>query len=204
MRHLACLLASSLLGACARAPSPRPEPAPRPVVAPASPPPTAPAPRAPAPSQPPPASGVVPAGDAATAALWSGFSGFGKACEPSGPIKTACSKTGEIVGAFGAADHVNEAPEGAEIVAQAAKTKDGREAPPSYVATAGDWLFVRVVTCAYCRRILGWSFAGKPSDMQDGDLLQLASRLGVPESEPPLRSTAAWREAPIMDLTPPR
>lgn len=60
------------------------------------------------------------------------------------------------------------------------------------IATRGDQLYIKQVTCGGCRRVLGQGFVGQPSQMSEAQLRELQTRLGLGTELPVLASTEAW------------
>lgn len=55
-------------------------------------------------------------------------------------------------------------------------------------------VWLRVLECGSCATLVGWTFAGVPDAMDEGQLQELIRKLGLP-SNTPLRSRADWEEA---------
>ncbi len=58
----------------------------------------------------------------------------------------------------------------------------------------GNYLRIRVATCANCRRLMGWSFVGELRLMTEQQVRQLQQHLGPPVSaQAPMTSLDQWR-----------
>jgi hypothetical protein len=60
------------------------------------------------------------------------------------------------------------------------------------IATRGDELYIKQVTCGACRRVLGQGFAGHLSHMNETQLRALQKQLGLGDDMPLLESTEKW------------
>ncbi|MBI4700678.1 MAG: hypothetical protein HY744_05860 [Deltaproteobacteria bacterium] len=58
----------------------------------------------------------------------------------------------------------------------------------------GDLLWVRVDTCAMCRRMLGWCFVGELGALTHDQLVELQGKIGIPPATPPPRTAEQWRQ----------
>ncbi len=63
----------------------------------------------------------------------------------------------------------------------------------SYVAIVDGRVWVRMITCGRCRRVMGWSFVGDLAAMTDRQLRELQRTLGIGDDVSPLRTVEAWR-----------
>jgi hypothetical protein len=88
----------------------------------------------------------------------------------------------------------NVVPADAEIVRdEAVSDADGRGGGRK-VALARGHIYLELLTCARCRRQLGWAFVGDLARLSDDDLRLAQERTGLPRN-PLLRSPDAWRRA---------
>ncbi len=60
------------------------------------------------------------------------------------------------------------------------------------VVLEGTRLWIEVMTCGRCRRVMGWSFVGDLELLTDGQLLRLQQEIGLPANLAAMRSPSAW------------
>ncbi len=114
-------------------------------------------------------------------------------CEASeGEFTSYCTNDGKLAGRWMPADTLR-VPADVEIVFDA----KGPDRPPQarlQIATRGDELYIKHVTCGACRRIIGRGFVGYPARMSAEQLREVQGRLGLAAELAPLTDTAAWAE----------
>lgn len=105
-----------------------------------------------------------------------------------------CSARGRVVGVWVPVDTVSGVPpEGAEIV----RREPRQEFAPGrflVVALEGERLWIQLVSCGACRRVMGASFVGQLPQLSDEQLRVVQDRVGLPAA-PLLTTPAAWRKA---------
>ncbi len=139
----------------------------------------------------------APMDAAEPAALPGPFALLGGACPDAGPspreATVFCDAGGRVSGVWAMVDTVRGIPPaGAEVIYRM-QSDGGRPGRSLVLALEGERLWFSLVSCGMCRRILGWSFGGDLPKLSDEQLHVVQSRLGLPV-DPPLRTSAAWRE----------
>lgn len=123
------------------------------------------------------------------------FGGLGGPCPEKNDHELTFCHDGRVTGIWAMVDTVHGVPPaGAEII----REEPRREFAPGRsltVALEGDRLWIKLISCGACRRVMGWSFVGDLSKLSDKQLSVAQARIGLPETLPPLRTPKAWRDA---------
>jgi hypothetical protein len=141
-----------------------------------------------------PAPGVEPS---RRSALPEPFAVLGALCSELPPVATQrvlCDRRGRVAGVRVPVDLVQGVPPASAERIHAEEQSGIPRGTALVVALEGERLWIRRVTCSMCRRVLGWSFVGDLERLEDADLRELQSTIGLPPS-PLLRSREDWRRA---------
>ncbi len=105
-----------------------------------------------------------------------------------------CSAKGRVVGVWVPVDSVSGVPPaGAEIV----RSEPRQALAPGrslVVGLEGERLWIQLVSCGACRRVMGVSFVGDLTQLSDEQLRVVQDRVGLPAA-PVLVRAADWRKA---------
>lgn len=119
------------------------------------------------------------------------FSALGGPCAPDRAENVAICGGGRVAAIYAPVDlAVGAPPAAAEVVHE-------ESAPPFnrslLIALEGERIWIRMVTCGSCRRVMGWAFVGDLDKMSDEGLQGLAQRLRLPQDTPLMRTSGEWR-----------
>ncbi|MFO7565613.1 MAG: hypothetical protein R6X02_23420 [Enhygromyxa sp.] len=101
-----------------------------------------------------------------------------------------CSEDGKLAGSWVLVDTLR-VPDEVVIIFNAEGPDQGRQTS-LMIATQGEALYIRHVTCGACRRVLGQGFRGHPSRMSEDQLRQMQAQLGLADDAPLLDSAEKW------------
>lgn len=119
------------------------------------------------------------------------FSVLGGPCAPDRAENVAICGGGRVAAIFSPVDlAVGVPPAAAEVVHEESATPFQRSL---LIALEGERLWIKMVTCGSCRRVMGWAFVGDLDRMSDEGLAGLAQRLRLPPDTPLLKTSALWR-----------
>ncbi len=105
-----------------------------------------------------------------------------------------CSTRGRVVGIWVPVDAVRGVPPPEAEVIRREPRRDFAPGRELVVALEADRLWIKLITCGACRRVMGVSFVGKLSKLSDEQMRVVQERIGLGD-EPLLASPAAWRAA---------
>jgi hypothetical protein len=105
-------------------------------------------------------------------------------------IANYCTDDGKLAGSWVPVDTL-KVPDEVEIIFNA-EGPDATKQTSLMIATRGDELYIKQVTCGACRRVLGQGFAGHLSHMSEAQLRELQKQLGLGDDMPVLESTEKW------------
>lgn len=117
---------------------------------------------------------------------------LGRPCPEPLPESLRCGTTGRVSGVYADAYAYLALPPGAESLYERHSSDDQRSAV--LVSFDGPTVWLQLLQCGGCRKLVGWSFVGYPADLTDAQLQEVATRAGLPAG-PPLRSRVEWAEA---------
>ncbi|MBI3203481.1 MAG: hypothetical protein HYZ29_18225 [Myxococcales bacterium] len=124
------------------------------------------------------------------------FTSLGGPCpKPAKSSRTVlCNASGRVTGIWAPVDTVDGTPPAGAQVIRDEPRRDFAPGRSLTVALEGERIWVRLVSCGACRRVMGWAFVGDLSLLSDEQLDSLQERVGLPAS-PRLGTAAAWRAA---------
>lgn len=132
-------------------------------------------------------------------------SGIGGPC-PAGPpaypfLLRHCDANGKVTGVSMPVDVLHGVPPaGAQILRQD-RQMDNPPGQEVVIAAEGNRLWIKVVTCGHCRRVIGWSFVGDLPLLRDDEIRGLQTELGLP-ADPVLKTPDAWKT--VLATTAPK
>lgn len=101
-----------------------------------------------------------------------------------------CTDDGKLAGSWVLVDTL-QIPDDVVIIFNA-EGPDQSKQTSLMIATHGEALYIRHVTCGACRRLLGQGFSGYPARMSEAQLRAMQTQLGLAEDTPLLDSAEAW------------
>jgi hypothetical protein len=107
-----------------------------------------------------------------------------------GTFVVYCTKANKLAGRWMAVDAL-EIPDDVEIIFNAEGPDSSRQSS-LLIATRGDELFIKHVTCGSCRRVLGQGFAGHLSHMSEDQILGVQAQLGLGDDVGVLATGTDW------------
>jgi hypothetical protein len=110
--------------------------------------------------------------------------------EPGDAIASYCTDDGKLAGQWVPVDTL-KVPDDVEVIFNA-EGPDASKQTSLLIATLGEQLFIKQVTCGACRRVLGKGFAGHLSHMSEVQLRELQTELGLGTDMPTLDSAEKW------------
>jgi hypothetical protein len=110
--------------------------------------------------------------------------------ERGGALIHYCTEDDKLVGSWVPVDTL-KIPDDVEIRFNA-EGPDQRTQTSLMIATRGEALYIRHVTCGGCRRVIGQGFFGYPSRMDASQLRAMQAQLGLGDDAPLLDSAEAW------------
>jgi len=96
-----------------------------------------------------------------------------------------------VVGRWTAVDRMTVPDDAEELFTAAAPGAGSSRGRRLTVAVRGEELFLRLVTCGACRRVLGEAFEGRLDQLDEAQVLHVQETLGL-TGEPAMRTAAAW------------
>lgn len=106
------------------------------------------------------------------------------------PLVPYCTEANKLAGHWMPVDML-KIPDGVVVIFNA-EGPDSSKQTSLLIATHGDALYIRHVTCGGCRRVLGQGFVGHPSHMSEAQVRALQTQLGLDKDAPLLDSADQW------------
>lgn len=110
--------------------------------------------------------------------------------EQGNALANYCTEDGKLAGTWVPVDLL-KVPDDVVVIFNA-EGPDTSKQTSLLIATRGDALYIKQVTCGACRRVLGRGFAGQLSHMSEAQLRELQTQLGLAQDLPLLEDAAKW------------
>jgi hypothetical protein len=110
--------------------------------------------------------------------------------EQGNALANYCTDDGKLAGSWVPVDTL-KVPDDVVVIFNA-QGPDASKQTSLLIATRGDELYIKHVTCGACRRVLGRGFMGHLSHMHETQLRELQKQLGLGDELPVLDSAEAW------------